>query len=822
MKWTFAAAALVPLALLLLTWLSVRAADADADLFDRALGILDEFANVENELHRDVLSARAGMLRNYDPLVREVDALDDALGRLRETAAADAEVVAGIARLRSMVNEQEALIEQFKSDNALLQNSLAYFGRFSTDLGAAVQNEKLVAAVSALAAAMLHLTLDTSPQIAHEVADRLDDVVAQSGPSDASSIEPLLAHARLLHRLLPATDHALKALFTVRSGAEQEAIREMVVRHQQASRATARAFRSLLYLISVLLLGLLVHLAVRLRAGALALRRRAALEHALAGISTRFINVQTKEIDACVGQALAELANCVAADRAYFLVRGAPTHSWCRHGATYPSGWPDKVTSMIRAFNPTNEGIIWVPRVDRLSAGELKDLLTAANVHFWACVASLAGDEIIGILGFDALWSSFSIGVDEFGLLRMAVDAIGSAMKREFLEQERARLETDLQRARRMETVGALTGGIAHNFNNIVGAVLGHVEMAEAHISAESRAGHNLAAIRRAAERAQDLIDQLLTFGRRRDPRRSFVRVGELIDETVSLLRVSLPTEVNLIVCETSGNVVVSGSPAQLQQVLLNFCNNASHAMDGKGRIEIRTEIHEIARAESLSHGDLAPGRYVQIAVSDAGRGMDKRTLEQLFKPFFTTRLGGNGLGLATVREIVREHAGAINVDSTVGVGSRFEAWLPCVHTATASPRDNLVALPLGGGETLMVIDDERERLLQDEEILAALGYEPIGFIRPEDALAACRATPKRFDAAVIGHFARAMAALELAAALHEIAPALPILLAATSVRAVGASTLVAAGISDVVGWPFASSEIAVAIKGCLTMRHRD
>jgi hypothetical protein len=344
--------------------------------------------------------------------------------------------------------------------------------------------------------------------------------------------------------------------------------------------------------------------------------------------------------------------------------------------------------------------------------------------------------------------------------------------------------------------------------------------MAEAQIGAESRVSHNLGAIRRAAERARDLIDQLLTFGRRRDLRRTSVQLGELIEEAVSLLRVSLPTEINLIVCGTPKGAVVSGDPAQLQQVVLNLCNNASQAMDGKGRVEIRTEMREITRAKSLSHGDLVPGRYARIAVSDAGRGMDKRTLEQLFKPFFTTRLGGNGLGLATVREIVREHKGAINVNSTLGAGSCFEAWLPCIHTATSSPRDNPVALPLGGGETLMVIDDQGDQLLQDEEILAALGYEPIGFIRAEDALAACRAMPKRFDAVVIGHFAGATAALELAATLHEIAPALPILLAATTVRAVGANTLVAAGISDVVGWPFASSEIAAAIKGCLSVQH--
>jgi DNA-binding NtrC family response regulator len=160
-----------------------------------------------------------------------------------------------------------------------------------------------------------------------------------------------------------------------------------------------------------------------------------------------------------------------------------------------------------------------------------------------------------------------------------------------------------------------------------------------------------------------------------------------------------------------------------------------------------------------------------------------------------------------------------MNVDSAPGAGSCFQAWLPCSYAATSSIGDDLAALPLGGGETLMVIDDECRQLLQDEEILAALGYEPIGFVRGEDALAACRAAPKRFDAVVIGHLTCAMVALELAARLHEIVPALPILLAATSVRGIGTNALIAAGISEVVGWPFTSSEIAAAVKGCLAVR---
>jgi CheY-like chemotaxis protein len=211
-------------------------------------------------------------------------------------------------------------------------------------------------------------------------------------------------------------------------------------------------------------------------------------------------------------------------------------------------------------------------------------------------------------------------------------------------------------------------------------------------------------------------------------------------------------------------------------------------------------------------------GRYARIAVSDAGRGMDETTLEHIFEPFFTTRLAGNGLGLATVREIVREHGGAINVRSALATGSCFEVWLPCIAATAPQPSDDVPVLPFGRGETVLVIDDTSERLLAGEEMLAALGYEPVGFTRADAALAACRATPKRFDALLVGHLASAASALDLAVALHEIVPDVPILLATASADESGAEALLAAGIFEVVHRPLVSAELASALARCLTV----
>ncbi len=322
--------------------------------------------------------------------------------------------------------------------------------------------------------------------------------------------------------------------------------------------------------------------------------------------------------------------------------------------------------------------------------------------------------------------------------------------------------------------------------------------------------------IRRAAERARDLVDHILVFGRRRDQPRRPVSIRDLIAETSGLLRASLPAEIELTVREVPASAVISGQPTQLQQVILNLCNNAAQAMDQVGRIEIETDLHRVTALRPLAHGELKPGFYVRLAVSDAGRGIDQVTLERIFQPFFTTRVDGNGLGLATVREIVREHHGAIDVWSVPGVGSRFEVWLRYSSVDAAITRGNPPAVQLGRGETVLVVDDTSQRLLADEEVLAALGYEPVGFTGAAAALAACRASPERFDAMLVGYIAPAKSALDLAAALHEIAPHLPILLATASADEISAEALLGAGITGVVHRPLMSAEIAEALARCL------
>ena len=803
----------VLLLLALLTWLLVRGIDNNAPAHLMTLKAFDDFALAQASLNRDVLQARAGLLRDYDGLAKAVETMEDAVQRLRSHAQADGLDAGSAERLVVAVAQQEQLTERFKSGNALLQNSLSYVGLLSTRPDFGAQDAPVAPATGALAAAILHFTRDTSPDAASLLQERIDRYAAQMPPVGAEAAQALLAHARLLHELLPEVDKTLNALIADPSRQPLEQTRALFSSRQFEVEATAKRFQLLLYVVSLLLVIMLARLGLRLRARALAFRRRAAFEHVIAENSTRLINCPPAESDRQLKQVLCELCLAIGAERGYVVLDENPTrvNAWCSAEAAYPPGWPNQVLTLYTRLGVAGPDIITVPDVATLPAGDLKCALAAAGVRSWACVPLIRPGRVRGILGFDAFRPAWD-KVFPLAVVRLAGDAVANAIERAFLERDRARLTTRLERARRMQMIGSLASGIAHNFNNIIAAILGYSEMVEPQVTPGTKPAQHIDEIRRAAERGRDLIDNILTFGRRRDARVRPVQMRALLEETASLLRASLPLGVELIIEDVPDNVAVSGKSTQLQQVVLNLCTNAAQAMESGGTIRVIAEQKDVAADFVLSHGELAPGPYVCLSVIDTGRGFDDSLSRRLFEPFCTTRLAGTGLGLATVLEIVRDHEGAMNVHSKPGHGSCFEAWLP----STTASNSALVGLPLGRGESVLVVVSERERLLRDEEMLAALGYEPVGFERPADALAACRSGPGRFDIIFVSDSSQTQDVLDLAHALHEIAPRQPVLFATASTIDVSVDALAQAGIFEVLCRPLDSTELAAALARCL------
>jgi signal transduction histidine kinase len=808
----------VSLLLALLTWLLLRSIDTNAPAYAVTLQTLDDYALAEASLHRDVLQARAGLLRNYDSFTTASRAMEDALTRLRSQARAERLDAKPLDQLAAAVVEQEALLERFKTSNALLQNSLSYVGLLSTSPAFLAHDVQLAPATGALAAAILHLSRDTSLDALRALQERIDQFAQQApttGP-DAESARAMLSHAQLLYDQLPAVDETLKAFIAVASTQALEETRELFSRHRSVVEAVEQRFRLLLYVVSLLLLVMLVTLGLRLRTRAVALRRRAAFEHVVAINSTRLINCSPAETGMRLKQALGEFSRLIDADRAYVVLDEKPVrvHAWSKDGVTFPPGWPQRALAVAEQLGLDQPDGVTFADAAALPPGSVRDALTDAGARAWACLPLIRPGRVRGIMGFDR-FRPIRDRISPVPVARLAGDAVANALEREFLERERTKLAMRLERARRMQMVGSLASGIAHNFNNIIGAILGYSEMAEPQLTRGTKPAQHIDEIRRAAERGRDLVDNILTFGRRADGRARPVQVRPLLEESAALLRASLPPEVELVFEAVPADVAVSGEPAQLQQVILNLCTNAAQAMDGTGCIRVAAKQEQVGSIVVMNHGELSPGRYVCLSVSDNGRGIDERIARRMFEPFFTTRVAGTGLGLATVREIVRDHDGAINVQSEVGCGSRFEVWLPAAAADTL-PAEGSSALPLGRGEIVLIVESERDRLLRNEEKLAALGYEPVGFELAADAIAACRSEPRRFDVILVSHAWEPQAGVELARTLHEVSPLQPVLLAVASAADVSVEALAYAGISEVLRWPLDNAELATVLARCL------
>jgi PAS domain S-box-containing protein len=299
-------------------------------------------------------------------------------------------------------------------------------------------------------------------------------------------------------------------------------------------------------------------------------------------------------------------------------------------------------------------------------------------------------------------------------------------------------MEDQLRQAQKMETVGQLAGGVAHDFNNMLQVIISYTELAMAKVDAELPLHKYLLEIRRAAQRSAEITGQLLAFARKQTVSPKVLDLNEAVAGTQKMIQRLIGEDINLAWMPGRDLWEVKIDPAQLDQILANLAVNARDAIGGVGKLTIETDKVVFDEAYCAIHQGFLPGEYLLLAVSDDGRGMDKETMSHIFEPFFTTKgLGkGTGLGLATVYGIVKQNNGFINVYSEPGQGTTFKVYLPRAEGAGSAERREAEGATLRGGtETLFVVEDEAAILEIAREMLEQLGYTVLSASSPEEAI---------------------------------------------------------------------------------------
>ena len=399
------------------------------------------------------------------------------------------------------------------------------------------------------------------------------------------------------------------------------------------------------------------------------------------------------------------------------------------------------------------------------------------------------------------------------------------ATKRDVTEE--ALLEEQLRQAQKMEAIGTLAGGIAHDFNNVLGAVIGYTELSLMEIEdGGSEAQQFLEESLKAAERAKSLIDQILAFSRRTDQERKPLRVVPVFKEIAKLLRATIPTTVDVRTQINCSSDTILGDPTQVHQVLMNLCTNAAHAMRGTtGVLSLRVDEQVLGDEDALKLvGEVQPGRFLRLEVTDTGIGMPPDTLKRIFEPFFTTKPQGEGtgMGLAVVHGIVASHHGALRVSSSPGKGTTFEVFLPLLITDEPEDGDGEAGpLPHGAGEHILLVDDETALVEILSRMLQRLQYRVTIANDGSSALQCFQEQPDAFDLVLTDQTMPRMTGIELALHVHSLRPETPVILCTGYSEQVSEDRVVRAGIQELLRKPIDIHRLADLVAHLLAARQR-
>ncbi len=381
-------------------------------------------------------------------------------------------------------------------------------------------------------------------------------------------------------------------------------------------------------------------------------------------------------------------------------------------------------------------------------------------------------------------------------------------------EKEKTKFEGQLLQLQKMETIGTLAGGIAHDFNNILTPILGYTEMALEELSEESILRYDIEQINSAAVRGKDLVQQILTFSRQVDFDKKPLKLDEVVREVLKLMRASFPSNIEIQQdLDTSCGTVLADS-TQMHQIIMNLCTNAYHAMMNNGGVLTVQLDKQSVRAGQVNGLDkIQKGTYVRLIIADTGHGMDKRTIERIFEPFFTKKEvgSGSGLGLSVVHGIVSNYNGAIVVESEPGKGSTFMIYLPQHSEQLLSEGEVSQKVKKGKGSILFV-DDEKEITYMGKRMLESLGYSVDIKSDSQSALLDFRNNPDKYDLLVTDQAMPKMMGTELIREIKQIRPDLKAIIITGYQDSIPGNAIEQYGITDIISKPLILSEFSELI----------
>jgi PAS domain S-box-containing protein len=379
------------------------------------------------------------------------------------------------------------------------------------------------------------------------------------------------------------------------------------------------------------------------------------------------------------------------------------------------------------------------------------------------------------------IWISESARVvrDASGAVHRYEGFIDNITARKTAEAEHAKLEKQMLHAQKMDAIGTLASGMAHDFNNILCAILGYTELALVDPQIKGMSRENLQAVLKSADRAADLIKRILTFSRPAETESRPFKLSVILKEGVKLLDATLPSSIEInVILQTNDDVVVADT-TEMHQVVMNLGTNAGHAMKSKGgRLEFKLEALDLQTGQAATLS-IPAGEYVHLIVRDTGHGMSREVMENIFEPFFTTKAvgRGTGLGLTLVQKIVNRNGGHIKVESQEGKGTTFHVYLPRSHEPPAPPETDKNQLLSGQHEHILVVDDEIPILDIMQQRLHKLKYRVTTRADGAEAMKTFRADPAKFALVITDQTMPGLQGVELAEELGDIRPDLPVIL---------------------------------------------